>query len=88
MVLLIWASAPEIAVDIDDPAAKEVLEMVDEAGALGVVVEVGLEDVFNVGGIGGNDAADVTENAEGDGVGGAGGEEFGHPVEEVVAVAE
>ncbi|KAJ0973364.1 hypothetical protein J5N97_021323 [Dioscorea zingiberensis] len=30
--------APEMAVNVEDPAAKEVLEMVDEVGALGVVV--------------------------------------------------
>ncbi|KAJ6829582.1 putative cytochrome P450 94B3-like [Iris pallida] len=72
---------PVVAVGVDDAAAEQVLERGDVAGALGVVAEVGLDDVLHIGRGGGEDDA-----GEGDGVGRAGLEALRRPVEEAVAV--
>lgn len=64
------------------------MEQRDEPLAFGVVVEVGLEHVLDVEGVGGHDAMDLAGAAEDGGVGGAGGEDIGGPVEKAVAVLE
>lgn len=46
---------PVVAVGVEDAGAEEVMEDGGEGGAFWVVVEVGLEDVLNVGRVGGDD---------------------------------
>lgn len=75
--------APGRTVDVEDAAAEEVREDGGEGFSLGVVVELGLEDVANVGWVGGDD---VTEDVEVDGVRRGSCEEVGVPVGEVVEV--
>ncbi|KAB1200005.1 hypothetical protein CJ030_MR0G008649 [Morella rubra] len=48
--------SPEMTVDVEDAIAKELREEVAEVRAFDVVREVGMEEVVNVGGIGGEDA--------------------------------
>lgn len=79
---------PELAIDVEDPQAEEIAEDVGEGFALGEVVEVGLEDVLDVGRVGGHNGPRRVE-AVNDGClggGGGGGEEVRVPVEEAVAV--
>lgn len=70
---------PKRAVDVEDAAAEEVLEMVDNARAFGEVGGVGFEVVVEIGRVGGDEAADVAGTVEGDGEVVGGGEEGGHP---------
>lgn len=79
--------APEVAVDVEDAEAEEVMEVSEGAGAFGEGGEVGFEEVFDVGRVGGDDATGA-ETGEGEGVGWGGGEDVGGPVEETVAVVE
>ncbi|WVZ88345.1 LOW QUALITY PROTEIN: hypothetical protein U9M48_034878 [Paspalum notatum var. saurae] len=72
--------APGGAVDVEDAAAEEVAEERGEGGALGEVVEVGLEHVLDVGRVGGDGAA---EDVDVDGGRGGGPEEVRVPVGEV-----
>lgn len=79
---------PELAIDVEDPEAEEIAEDVGEGFALGEVVEVGLEDVLDVGRVGGHDGPRRVEAVNDGGLGGGGGgEEVSVPVEEAVAVA-
>lgn len=80
-------SGPEIAVDVEDTVAEEVGEDGVEPGAFDVVLEVGAEEVVEVGGGGGAYAVGEVEEAV-DLDGGGGGEHVGDPVVEAVAVAE
>ena len=79
---------PELAIDVEDPEAEEIAEDVGEGFALGEVVEVGLEDVLDVGRVGGHDGPRRVEAVNDGGLGGGrGGEEVRVPVEEAVTVA-
>ncbi|KAL6997859.1 hypothetical protein U1Q18_007984 [Sarracenia purpurea var. burkii] len=51
-------------------------------------VEVGLEHVLNIEGVGCDDAVDFSGTAEDSGVGGTAAEDFRRPIEEAVAVFE
>lgn len=76
---------PEVAIDIEDAGAKEILQYGDEARAFGVVAVVGFEYVLHDGGIGRDDAA-VARAAEDDRVGWGGSKDASDPVMEVVTV--
>ena len=59
-----------------------------DARAFGEVVEVGLEDVLDIGQVGGDDTPDVARVAEDEGVWRGVGEGVGYPVVESVPVLE
>lgn len=57
--------SPERGVDVEDAVAEELGEDVVEARAFDVVLEVGVEEVIDVGGVGGADAmGEVEEGAD------------------------
>lgn len=76
---------PEVAINIEDAVAKEILKDRDEAGALGVVVEVGFKYVLHDSRVG-RDNTTVARAAVGNGVGRSGSKYTSDPVMEVVAV--
>ncbi|KAH0464311.1 hypothetical protein IEQ34_007097 [Dendrobium chrysotoxum] len=71
---------PEMAVGVEDAATEEIAKDVGERLAFGVVVEVGAEDVLDIGGDGGDDGAAGTKAGEADGARPRGGEEVGVPM--------
>jgi len=79
---------PLVAVGVEEAAAEEVPEHGGGVVALGVVGEVGAEEVLDVGGVGGDDARPHPGDPEAHPVVGAGDDELGGPVEEAVAVPE
>lgn len=79
---------PLFAVRVEDAMAEEVHQHAEGALALGVVLEVGLEHVFDVGGVGGDDTSDLPRAPEGHRVGGTVDEDVGDPVEKSVPVFE
>jgi len=79
---------PEFAVGVKDSVAEEVLEVVDEAVALRVVLESGFEHVFHVVGVGRYDAVETVGAGKDGGVGGAVAKDLGAPFEEAMAVFE
>lgn len=78
---------PELAVDVEDSETEEVAEDVGEGFALGEVVEVGLEDVLNVGLVGGYNRPGRAEAVNDNGLGTRRGNEVGVPVKQTVAVS-
>ncbi len=57
--------SPEMGVDVEDAVAEELGEDVVEARAFDVVLEVGVEEVLDIGGVGGADAmGEVEEGAD------------------------
>ena len=79
---------PGFIVGVEDSVAEEVLEEVDEAFTLLVVLESGFEHVFHVVGVGRYDDVESVGVGDDGGVGGAVIEELGGPFEEAVAVFE
>lgn len=67
---------PERAVGVEDAVAEEIVHGGGDKAALWVVVEVGVEDVLDVGRVGGED-----EGGDGGGEGGAERDEIRSPVE-------
>jgi hypothetical protein len=79
---------PAVAVGVEDAAAEQVLDHGHPELALGVVAEVGLENVLDVGRVGGDDAAAEADGLEGHGVRGAALQDAGRPLEEAVPVLD
>ncbi|KAH0464309.1 hypothetical protein IEQ34_007095 [Dendrobium chrysotoxum] len=71
---------PEMAVGVEDAATEEIAKDVGERLAFGIVVEVGAEDVLDIGGIGGDDGAAGTKAGDGDGARSRGCKEVGVPI--------
>lgn len=63
-----------MSVRVEDAATEEITEHDGERLAFGVVGEIGAEDVFDIGRIGGDDGATSAEAGESDGVRWRGGE--------------
>ena len=78
---------PGVGVGIEDSVAEKILEGGVCEVAFGVDVEVGLEDVLDDGGVGGEDLAPAKGSAEDEGVGGRAPEEVCGPLDGAVAVS-
>nr|GMD39896.1 chitin synthase 1 [Ipomoea batatas] len=79
---------PLIPVGIENTGAEEILEKRYKPVPFGVILEIRLEHVLHVERISGHDAVHFARAAEYSGVGGAGGEDVGGPVEKAVAVLD
>ena len=77
---------PEVAMGVDHVVAEEIEDDGPDSRAFGEVVEVGLEDVLDIGQVGGDDTPDVARVAEDEGVWRGVGEGVSYPVVESVPV--
>ena len=72
--------APELAIDVENATAQKVTEDLGEGLALGEVVEISLEHVLHVFGVGGDDGAACTKAVHHDGAGGGVSNKISVPV--------
>lgn len=79
---------PVKAVSVEDAGAEKVGEGGVEVEAFGVEVEVGFEDVVDVGGVGGEGLAEAERAVEDEGGGGGLEEEVREPLVPTVSVLE
>uniref|UniRef100_J3L509 Uncharacterized protein n=1 Tax=Oryza brachyantha TaxID=4533 RepID=J3L509_ORYBR len=81
---------PLVAVGVEDAMAEEVLDDGHHVLPLGVVLEVGLDDVLDVGWVGSDGAGHEAEalEVEGHGVRGAARHDAGRPLDEAVLVLD
>lgn len=80
---------PEVAVDVEDSIAEELMEDVMKARTFDVIGEVGDEEVVDVEGVGSADAmGGVEEGVDLESEGRGSGKHVSNPVVEAVVVAE